>query len=102
MFNHFSKDEQAKTEDVPLRILELNEEFNKSSKTYFNWPQIINENIARNSLSEFHKRTSLESLREFVYAICSRIYCIGDFKEICVKDIDHSLVKAPVQLTSSS
>ncbi|CAG8642047.1 14882_t:CDS:1 [Dentiscutata erythropus] len=44
---YFSKDEQAKTADISFRVLELNEEFGKSNKTYSDWPQIVDKHCKK-------------------------------------------------------
>ncbi|CAG8794063.1 2043_t:CDS:2, partial [Cetraspora pellucida] len=68
------KDTKAKEANIPLRILELKNEFNLLKKQYANWPQPIDKIIANNVLAEFRDNTSCNKLRELCCAICSGLF----------------------------
>ncbi|RHZ87671.1 hypothetical protein Glove_33g172 [Diversispora epigaea] len=70
------KDTQAINAHVPLRILELNNEFDLSRERYANWPQPINKTVANEALAEFRESIKCDSLRE----LCCAVY-IFDYSD---------------------
>ncbi|RHZ84192.1 hypothetical protein Glove_84g143 [Diversispora epigaea] len=45
---------QAIEAQVPLHVLELNNEFDLLKERYANWPQPVNRIVANNALAEFY------------------------------------------------
>lgn len=100
--DRLTRDHQAKHFDVPLRVLEMDENFDKLSKEHSNWPQLIEAIVSKNALSEFHNKVSLDNLQEMPCAICSKLCCNKDFKEVQVDEINLSSIAAPQLLTDPS
>lgn len=97
-----ARDYQALVAGIPLRVLEMNEEFEQSMQKYANWPQPVEEVILREALAEFRNMTSPDELRELPCAVCSGLHSKDNWKQVAVQDIDLTPLKAPLMLTSPS
>ncbi|RHZ85930.1 hypothetical protein Glove_58g91 [Diversispora epigaea] len=64
------KDIRAIEAQVPLHVLEMNNEFDLLKEQYKDWPQPVNRVIANNALAEFRNNISCDSLRESTCAVC--------------------------------
>ncbi|CAG8602710.1 2591_t:CDS:2 [Cetraspora pellucida] len=100
--NRLAKDRQAEDAKLPLHVLEMDEDFNKMIKEHTDWPQVIDLELSKNALAEFREKTKLDNLQELLCAVCSRMYCLKEFKAVSVNEINLSLLETPIQLTEPS
>ncbi|RHZ85805.1 hypothetical protein Glove_60g131 [Diversispora epigaea] len=82
-----SKHIQAIEAQVPLRVLELNNEFDLLKERYANWPQPVNRIVANNALAEFHNNISFNSLRELTCAVFSGLFSFEHLSTVSVQEI---------------
>ena len=73
--------------EIPLRILELDDEFNLLKERYVNWPQPIDKTVANSALAEFRENVNCDSLRESPCAVCSGLYSREYLSIISVREI---------------
>ncbi|RHZ45125.1 hypothetical protein Glove_689g9 [Diversispora epigaea] len=97
-----TKDFLAKSKNIPLRVLEMDEEFNNTINNHATWPQKINQESSKNTLARFIDQTDLDELRELPCAACSRLHNNKNYKEIPLNEINLSLFKAPPELSDLS
>jgi len=97
-----ARDHRAKEADIPLRILELDKEFDEVLGKYADWPQPLPTEEVKEALAEYRDKISFDKLRELPCAVCSEIHAKGDWKKVLVERVDLSLLKAPIELTESS
>ncbi|RHZ44335.1 hypothetical protein Glove_739g7 [Diversispora epigaea] len=92
----------AESRNIPLRILEMDEEFNNIVNNYITWPQKINQEISKNALAQYIDQTNLNELRELPCAVCSELHNNKNYKKISVNKINLFLFKVPPELTDPS
>lgn len=97
-----ARDQQANEAGIQLRVMELNEEFDKAYVKHADWPKPIAEEKARDSLSEYRRKTDFDELRELVCAICSGLYTRKDWMKVSPRDVELTLLQAPLELTDPS
>ncbi|RHZ88922.1 hypothetical protein Glove_19g13 [Diversispora epigaea] len=97
-----TKDLLAKSKNIPLRVLEMDEEFNDTINNHATWPQKINQEISKNTLAQFIDQTNLNELRELSCAACSRLHNNKNYKKIPLNEINLFLFKAPPELSDRS
>ncbi|RHZ85950.1 hypothetical protein Glove_58g65 [Diversispora epigaea] len=97
-----TKDLLAKSKNISLRILEMDEEFNDTINNHATWPQKINQEISKNTLAQFIDQTNLNELRELPCATCSRLHNNKNYKKIPLNEINLSLFKTPPELSDPS
>jgi hypothetical protein len=66
-------DRQAAHTGISLRVLDMDNDFQKATQDHAMWPQTPLPEVARGALSEFRDNVSLDSLRESPCAVCSGI-----------------------------
>ena len=81
------KDCRVKETDIPLRTMEMDEEFDEVFRKHANWPQSIPIVEAKQALAEFRYKVSLDQLRELPCAVCSELLVKDDWKKISVEKI---------------
>ncbi|RHZ78142.1 hypothetical protein Glove_167g16 [Diversispora epigaea] len=78
---------------IPLRVLELNNEFDLLKERYVNWSQPVNKIVANNALAEFRDNTSCNLLRELTCVVCSGLFLFEYLNTVSVQEICLSLFK---------
>jgi len=96
------KDCRVKETDIPLRTLEMEEEFDEVFRKHANWLQPIPIDEAKQALAEFRHKVSLDQLRELPCAVCSELHVKDDWKKISVEKIELRLLQVPVELIDQS
>ncbi|RHZ70488.1 hypothetical protein Glove_271g119 [Diversispora epigaea] len=86
---------------IPLRVLELNNEFDLLKERYANWPQLVNKIVANNALAEFRDNTSCDSLRELTCAVCSGLFSFKYLNTVSVQEICLPLLEVNKYLEKS-
>ncbi|RHZ46001.1 hypothetical protein Glove_639g6 [Diversispora epigaea] len=82
-----NKDIRTIETQVPLCVLEMNNEFDLLKEQYEDWPQSVNRVIANNALAEFRNNISCDSLRESTCAVCSGLYSCEYLSTVPVQEI---------------
>src|SRR5438105_9029208 len=96
------QDRKARQAGIPLRVLNMDQAFEKAAQDHASWPTIPDPEISRDALSKFRDETSLDELREFACAICSALRPKNKFVRVPVSDIDLTLLQTPQHLTAPS
>lgn len=97
---HIEKDNRAKEANLPLRVLEMDNDFDLSKERYANWPWPIDKTIINNALAEFHENVSCDSLRELSCAVCSRLFLCEHLTIVATTEIRLSLLEINKELES--
>src|SRR6185369_9750524 len=84
--------------NIPLRVIEMDEEFNNTINNHAMWPQKLNQEISKNALSQFIDQTDLNELRELLCATCSELCNNKNYRKISINKINLSLFEAPSEL----
>src|SRR6185369_1236179 len=96
------KDIQAIDAHVPLRVLELNNEFDLLKDRYANWPQPVDKTVADEALAEFRENIKCDSLRELCCAVCSGLYLCEHLSIISMQEIHLLLLEASKYIVEKS
>lgn len=97
-----ARDREADEIATPLRVMEMNDAFQKEVMEYAAWPQPVTAEVSKHALADFRDKIKLDNLRELPCAVCSRLFNKNYWRRISVESINLSLLKAPVQLTAPS
>ncbi|RHZ84008.1 hypothetical protein Glove_86g43 [Diversispora epigaea] len=87
------RDTQAEDAHIPLRVLEMDNEFCSSEERYADWPQPIDKAVANGALAEFRENVSCNSLRELPCAVCSGLYLYEHLTIISVRELHLPLLE---------
>jgi len=91
---------QAKEANIPLRILEMDNDFDLKKEQYMDWPQLISTSVTIDRLAEYRENTKCNLLRELPCAICSEMISLEHWTRISVKEINLSLLKTDEKLVT--
>jgi hypothetical protein len=93
---------QALEACVPLRVLEMNEQFELTAQRYANWPELVAPETSIRALEKFRNLTLLDELRELPCAVCSGLHKKDDCTQTPLKNVDLSLLQPPNLLKSAA